>query len=571
MRTCFAILFCGFVAASGVPRGSGSELFLLYRDDHDQRVVAEVRARLDGRTVSLDVRAHGPDVEAPVGPEGFRGENLQTAYELERGLERGTIRFVTFQASGDRVDVVRRAPFRVREYDAARRLLVERDTVPRIRSLVYTAELTATESPRPLRLEVQVGGVPRLVLIGRQDPDGGVLLRFERFERYGPVESVASFAPQEPPGEEGTESVPVLVRRLGDDELEIRRDAARKLTARGPRIIPELERYAAEPNLEVRGAVQHVIHAIRLREAEKGLTGEDPEARAAAMARIAALEGKDIFKLIEENPDPKYIPALTDVVVYDYSTPDRGKAVEALMRIGTPKIYPALVYALRNPWNHGEPMVSWLSKNGDLTVLHEIEGEASKNVAMKMVAEELCARFPGEKSEKPKDWTPLRPATFLKAISDGSTVAERVRGIRGSVNSGDHGEALVRALTAGLDDPKEEIRFRSAEALVYTGLGKSDARVEELFKDEREALRVRQMAGLALARRSELMRIRLLKSLATGPSALRITVAGALGDSADPGLIKGLQEQAGRQEDAAVREAIEKAVERIRELNKKRP
>jgi len=575
MRVAFALLICGLIAASGLPEKKApvAELFYLYRDDHDRRGVAEVRARLEGRALSLEIRSHGPEIEAPVGYEGFRGENLQTAHELERGLERGTLRFFTLHAASDRVDVTRRDRFRIRVHDEALRRVVERETeASRIRALVYSAELEATAAPRPLRLEVRVGGAPRLVLHGRQDPEGGALVRFERFQDYGPVVSAAFFPPQEPPAGPGTESVETLVRQLSDDSLEKRREAARKLAARGPKILSELERFANDSNLETRGAVRQVARTIRRTEAERGLTGDDPDGRAQALRRIADVEGKDIFKVIEENPDPKYIAALTDLVVFELSTATRGKAVDALLKIGTPKIFPALLFGLRNPWNHGEPIVSWLGAHGDLTVLGELErGEGEKPAPVAEIIDRLRSRFPRAKPQEPKEWTPIDPAPFFKAIGDGKTPADRIRGIRGATNSGSHGGDLPRALSKALADPDEEVRFRAAEAFTFAGVGEEGDRLESVYKDAGQSLRTRQMTAVALARTGEeATRSRMVASLADGPAELRITLAGALGDTGDSKIVEALKALAGRESDAAVRAAIEKAVQRIREIHRKR-
>lgn len=573
MRPSFVLLLCGLVAAAGAPRSAApaSELFYLYRDDHDRRPVAELRARLEGRKVSLEIRAHGPELEAPVGYEGFRGENLQTAYELERGLERGTIRFVTLHAASDRVEITQRSRFRVRVHNESLRRIEDRQTdAALIRAMVYSADLTEAPSSRPLRVEVRVGGTPRLVLHGRQDSEGGTLVRFERFRDYGPVVSAAFFPPQEPPGAPGTESVEALVRRLSDDSLDVRRDAARKLAARGPKVLPELERFAKDPNLETRGGVREVIHAVRRVEAERGLNGDDPDERAQALKKIAELEVKDIYKLIEEAPDPKYIAALTDIVVFELSATERGKAVDALLRIGTSKIYPALVFAMRNPWNHGEPIVSWLGAHGDLTVLGELEkGEGEKSDLIITITDKLRSRFPGAKPEEPKEWTPIDPAPFLKAIVDGKSPAARIRGIRGTANSGRHGAEVLRVLSKGLADREEEVRFRAAEAFTFVGVGDEEDRLEGVFKDDAQSLRTRQMAALALTRTGgEAMRGRMVASLAAGPAELRITLAGALGDTGDLMILDRLGAHAAQEKDAAVRAAIEKAIERIRAIHK---
>jgi HEAT repeat protein len=336
-------------------------------------------------------------------------------------------------------------------------------------------------------------------------------------------------------------------------------------------VLPELERFVGDPNLEVQGAVRKVIRGIRIAEAERGLIGDDPAERARAMGRIAEVEGKEIYKVIEAAPDPKYIAALTDVVVYELSSVERGKAVAGLLRIGTPKAYPALVFALRNPWNHGEPVVSWLGANGDLTVLFELERIGENNEYMGSAAHTIRTRFPGEKPREPKEWTPIDPAPFLKQISGGPSTAARIRAIRGAVNAGDRSDELLRSMGDVLADPDEELRFRAAEAFTFVGVGAEERRVEDVYRGESQSLRVRQMAAIALARMGgEAVRRRLVDTLSTGPAALRITVSEALGNSADLRLVDPLLKQAALQEEPAVREAVEKAARLIQEAHRKR-
>ena len=92
-----------------------------------------------------------------------------------------------------------------------------------------------------------------------------------------------------------------------------------------------------------------------------------------------------------------------------------------------------------------------------------------------------------------------------------------------------------------------------------------------LALDGGQPLRIRQMASIALARTATPPSIEtLVKALGEGPAELRITIAGALADTGRKALVGPLEKRLAAESDAKVRAALQDALGRLREGEKRR-
>ena len=534
-----------------VPGRDGShEVEYDYRDDHDGRILAAVTGRLDGELLEVTIRPWGPHVEAPAGFEGFRGENLRTSRELEQLLSRGALAVATSDAISPEIGL-RRGPFRIRREEGGR--LVEGAAEGRVREFVYRARLAPSESRRDFRTAFRVGGILRLELRGWVDAEGGGLAGFESFAAHG---SLAS------PGQDPPEPVEKLLRELSDDSPDVRRAAERKLQARGAGALPSLEKRLADPDVELRGRVRGLIEAIRRDDAVRQMAGPGAERRAEQLAALGKVLGRDVFEYLKERRDERFVPALTDVILYELDAELRVKAEEALQAIGGPKVFPALLWAIRDRQGHAEEKLQWLGANGDATLLGELErlrkaGSGAAGVALKQLRE----RLPGAKPEPPRDWAPIDEAALLRAAREGKTAGERVRGLRAIVTGMSQDPEALDALRRALADAEEEVRFRAAEAFTHVHDQGADPALDRLLRDGAQALRVRQMAAVALGRHGA--GATLLGAFDGAPVELRVTVAGALGDTGDRALLPAVRERQARETDPEVRAALGRSLMRL--------
>ncbi len=534
----------------GLPRDGGSEIRFDYRDDHDGRILAAVTARLEGRLLEVSIRPWGPRVEAPSGFEGFRGENLRASREIGQLLACGALSASTTDEVSSEL-LLRRGAFRVRREEGGR--LVEREAEGMVRELVYRAELLPAGAPREFRTTFRVGGRPRLELRGRIGPEGGGLAGFRSVADHG---SLAS------PGQDPAETDEALVRRLSDDSPDVRREAERKLHARGPAVLPLLEARLADADAELRGRVRLVIEAIRRDEAIRQLVGPGADRRAEQLEALGKAVGRDVFEHLKEKPDPRFVPALTDVILYELDAALRTGAEEALQAIGGPKVFPALLWAIRDRQVHAGDKLLWLAEHGDATLIGELDrlGKAGSGAA-KETLRQLRKRLPEAKPEPPRDWAPIDEAALLRAARVGATPAERIRGLRAIVTGMSQDPEALEILRRALADPEEEVRYRGAEAYTHVGDPGAGGDLSRLLRDGAQPLRVRQMAAVALGRNGA--GTALLDAFDAAPAELRATVAGALGDTGDRALLAALLKHMGAESDPAVKAALTRAAERL--------
>lgn len=519
------------------------ELSFDYRDDDDRRVLAEIVARTRGLRVEIEIRAHGPRVEPPRGTEGFRGENLQTSRELSRAG--GDITAVTDGARAQGWSAPVFGPYRERIEEPAR--LAERPTPSgRVRSVAYWAELEEAVGTRPFRTEIRSAGVPRLVLRGVVDgPD----LRLIGFE-------ARPFAvrPRQ-------ESDAALIRRLSDESADVRREAEAMLRARGLAALPALEKHAEAADVELRARVRHLIHDIRLDDVRSRAAVGDPEARARALEDFGRAAGGDPLRLLADHPDARFAAALTDVLLFELDKDRRAGAREALQRLGPPAAYPGLIWDLRFPGGHLDQETEWLAAHGDATLLGELDRLSRLGYAPAGNAHSRLVARVGKTPRPPERWSPVDEAALRSAAREGKTPAERARGVRAVVTGLSRDAEAVAAVVAALADPDPEVRLRAAEAFAWLRSDAAVAPLAALLADPGAALKARQMAAVALGRHAA--GDPLLAGFDAASPELRATIAGALGDTGRGDLRGAVEKRLAAEPDAAVREALRRAVTRL--------
>ncbi len=533
--------------------GSGRtpELEFDYRDDHDGRILASVTARLDGRLLEISIRPWGPRVEAPSGFEGFRGENVRASREIGKLLAQGKLAVATTDEVASRVEL-RRGTFRLRVEEAGR--IVEREVGGLVREFVYRAELRPAGE---FRTVFRVAGIPRLELRGWIGAEGGRLAGFRALAAH---ESLVS------PGQD-QEPVEELVRRLSDDSPDVRRAAERKLQGKGPAVLPLLERRLADPDVELRGRVRLLIDAIHRDDAVRQLVGPGAERRAEQLAALGKAVGRDVFEYLKERRDGRFVPALTDVVLYELDQDLRAKAEGALQAIGGPKVFPALLWAIRDRQVHAEDKLQWLAEYGDATLFGELERlEKAGSGAAKVARQQLEKRLPGARPEPPKEWAPIDEAALLRAAREGKTPAERIRGLRAIVTGMSQDPAALEILRRALADPEEEVRYRAAEAFTHVYDQAADPALDRMLRDGAQPLRARQMSAVALGRHGA--GAALLGAFDGATVELRATIAGAFGDTGNAALLPDLRKRQAQETDPEVKAALARSVERLAARNR---
>lgn len=529
-------------------RRSASELAHDFRDDQDGRVLAEVRARVEGLKLTVEVRAYGPRVEPPLGFEGRGGENVQAARELARGIAAGTLRVETPAAVREALRPSGSGAFALRRYDAGRKAIVDATSEVLPRSVRYEAELTPTSARRRFWTEFRAGGALRLVLHGAIHGARAQLLRFEP-ERHRLQDDLEQ-----------------LIRQLGDESAERRVEAQRKIAVRGPAALPALRMFEDDADPERRERVRDLVRRLRNDEALGKLDRPDPESRGRAFAEFGTFAGKDPLAYAVAHPDPRFLPILTDIILYELNGARRDEAYLALLGVGPPQIYPALLWALPTPVGHLAAKVEGsLAKMGDLTVLHELEKLEKAGMAeAKPVIAAIRARFPDGKPAPPVDWKPIDREAFILAVTKGKTAADRVRAIRAVITGIGWSTSARGAVRAALSDAEEEVRFRAAEAFTYIAGEEAVAALAATLAGDAEALRVRQMAAVALSRAGgRAAHDALVSALEAGPGELRSTAAGAIADTGERILLPHLEKREMEEKDPNVRAALREAIHRL--------
>jgi HEAT repeat protein len=121
--------------------------------------------------------------------------------------------------------------------------------------------------------------------------------------------------------------------------------------------------------------------------------------------------------------------------------------------------------------------------------------------------------------------------------------------------------AALEILRAALADPEEEVRYRAAEAFTHVYDEGADAALDRMVRDDAQPLRSRQMAAVALGRHGA--GTALLSAFGAAPVPLRVTIAGALGDTGDKAVLPGLREREAKESDPDVRAALKGSIERL--------
>lgn len=274
---------------------------------------------------------------------------------------------------------------------------------------------------------------------------------------------------------------------------------------------------------------------------------------------------------VRQDEDRQSIRALTDVILFELDLRLRQKAQEALLAVGTREIFPAVLWIVQSSVGHGDESTTWLIRNGDLTVVPELERLAAEgNLVADIALKGIRKRFPDQKGVEPTDWRPIDAGAFVRAAREGKSVAERVRGVRAIVTGNLRGPEARKALFDALEDPEEEVRFRATEAFTYQLRGAPIELLGRAMAKESESLRVRQMAAVALGRSGAIGAVALLRQLERPPRELQITVAGALGDTADRNLLPRLRERVEKEDSRDIRAALEEAIRRIETANRRR-
>lgn len=356
------------------------------------------------------------------------------------------------------------------------------------------------------------------------------------------------------------------IRDLAHDDPDVRVRSEQRLTDTGMEASPLLNRHVDDPDLERRARVRRILSVLRLVEETKFLTGPAVEERAELLEALGRRHNRDPFEVLKQDPDRRHVPALTDVILFEFDPDRRAGAVEALLAIGTPETYPALLWSLRYPPDRGERVIAWLALHGDLTLVDELErmGRAKMMRAM-VVLRAIRMRHPGEQALKPVEWKPIEAGPVLFAAGKGTSIAQRARGLRAIATGLSSDVRGLRLLRGALEGREEELRFRAAEAFTQISWGEAvDALVRRLG-DPKESLRVRRMCGVALARNGSMTaKTSLLDALKTGSVEIRVAAADALGKTGDVTLAGLAEKTLGEQTEPRVVEALKRAVRTLR-------
>lgn len=539
-----ALFVAAFVVRPRPPAPGPDRAEFDYRDQQDGRVVARIIAEAGPKKLTVEIRAFGPAVEPPRGYSGTAGENLQAA----RALSRGSIHAHTDAAGAQSLSVASRGRFRLRTYDPEGRLLNEgRTPEEMITGLRYTAHLTGEG---PFVTEILVRGVPRLRIRARR----GEILGFEPL--YGS-------APPMRGTEQGLQDKDIrrLIEALGDDDVKVRDAALTQIIAIGRQTIPELEKFRDDDDPERRARVQRAIRTIRIEEALDGANGKDIVARRAAFADLQKIVKGKFFAYLKARKDPRFIRPLTDIMVYELDPERRKKALDVLILMDPPAVYPAMIWAMRDAQGHAaDPAATWLIAHGDETVLHVLQ-DRSDDIARRIM-KGIRKRLPDAKPKKPEKWKPIDASAIARRIQSGKTDAHRALAIRAVVTGLYADPKSVAAVVKALRDTPEEVRFAAVEAFTHmAAVGDATPELKRLLASGREPTRIRQMAAVALARRKQVDP--LLAAWKGARSELRITLASALADTGRKSARTALEKLLKTERDDRVRPHILGAIKRL--------
>jgi len=423
-------------------------------------------------------------------------------------------------------------------------------------------------------MEFRASGRIRLILRGWYWNMGGRLLGFEQVRgdalqdlaRKGMLRGSAH-ARQET----SDEDLAAWVKLLGAGSLPNREEASKKLRDAGEKALPVLMRESESSDPEVRARIHWLVREIRL---DRIAALKDPGDRAKEAEKLEEFSGRDALAPAVEGGDARLVPFLTDVVMYEADADRRERASQALLAIGSAEVCPALLWWLRSPaLGHSDAVADWISKNGDrswIPALTELQREigsagAQNRPEIENLLRALRERFPQEE-ESPAEWAPIDPSLFLSQAVEGRAPEDRIRAIRAVLTGGSWKPEARRALGGALSDPDEAVRYHACEAFTFLGdvPGEQIAVLAGRLSDERESIRVRQMAALALGKNwGEDSRIVLLEASERGPVDVRSMAIRALGDTGDKSLLEVLKSKLENEKEPALREALILARNRI--------
>lgn len=361
------------------------------------------------------------------------------------------------------------------------------------------------------------------------------------------------------------EHVRGLVERLGAEDVAAREAAQAELIAMGAAALPALQEALSHADPEVRTRAEEVLHELRFRMAWARLGAATPEERLAALSDVRLLAGARADAILEERAGPELVPVLEDVILYLYEPTDRKAAVELLARIGGQRTYPALLWALRDKLGHlGSPATQAIKQVADPTILPDLEAMASDDATIQALRVELVERLK-EAPVPEKTWKAHDPASFVALAVEGKIAVERIRGVRAIVTGNLTGEHALGALAKSLSDADEAVRLEGAQAATYQADASLTAPLVGALEED-GSLRVRQMAAVALGKRSgDASQKALLAALGDAEAAVRNAVASALGDIGDAEVAKALEARLADEKDEGVRAQLQTSRTRIGE------
>lgn len=548
-----------------------------YRDNQDGRVVASIGARVERKTLIVRILTYGPAVEPPLGYHGVRGENLQTARELERHLSAGTLRTESTSLTPGEFSIVERGKFRIRLDQGT---IVEETRTPdeKIRGVEYRAPLATPASGERFTVDFLVLDIPRLRLHGRIDSMGRGRLRFEPLLGLPGVPRSRSPAtttrqdPPVPPVKQDESRLREWIDQLSDDSFEVRERATAALSALGERALAEIERHLNDPDPELRERVRKIAREIRLHIAFEHLNDADPEIRIQGREEFRQSTGRELLDSLIEQPDERAALALTDFVLFETDVSIREKTQKAILAMGSPAVYPAALWLLRSNLGHENEVVKWLIQQGDGTLLPELQRlkEAGFSEATN-VLKGLRESKPDLKPVEPVEWKPVDPTPFVDAIRNGKRPSDRIRGIRVVVTGLHNNPEAIGHVHAVLADRDELVRFHATEAFTFLlAFHKALPDLIRRLSDRNELLRTRQMAAVALGRNASPEAKRaLLNVFDSAPPELKISLASSLAETGDPELIEPLDRFAAKETSGSiVRRALEEAKSRLQETRR---